>query len=128
MSTMWSDDPSEIRERIRQQVIAAEEHAKAAERFAAMVGSARAQGKDARSEVVVEVDSAGHLMSLHLEERLLDRRVDLVEQAILSAYGAAARAMGEQVAEQTREVFGEDSETSKRLLAAFQTNLENLGR
>lgn len=127
MSTMWGEDPAAIRERIREQIAAAEEHARAAERFAAMVESARSRGRDQRREVEVEVDSVGHLLSVRLEDPILDRRVEDIESAILDAYGAAVRSMSEDIAERTRETFGEDTETSKQLLSAFNGGLERHG-
>lgn len=128
MDGPWGEDPDLIRARIRAQVHEAEERARAARTFSDEVSSLRTTGRDRRGAVAVEVDSAGHLMSLSVPPSVVELGGARIEEAVMEAYGDATRRAAREMTRRAADTFGPDSETTAFLGSTFGQQLDGLGR
>ncbi|MDN5964082.1 MAG: hypothetical protein L0H81_06015, partial [Actinomyces sp.] len=106
----------------------AEARGGAARTFCAVVSPIRTTGRDRGGGVAVEVDSAGHLMSLSVPSSVVELGGARIEEAVMEAYGDATRRAAREMTRRAADTFGPDSETTAFLGSTFGQQLDGLGR
>ena len=81
--------------------------------------TATAEGRD--GAIRVTVGSAGQVTRLELGERVRELSGSHLANEIMSAIGRAQAALSSQVAEEVQATVGEDSETGRAVIQAFDT-------
>ncbi|MDN6795397.1 MAG: hypothetical protein L0L69_10180, partial [Propionibacterium sp.] len=86
------------------------------------------RGRDRGGGGAVEVDSAGHLMSLSVPSSVVELGGARIEEAVMEAYGDATRRAAREMTRRAADTFGPDSETTAFLGSTFGQQLDGLGR
>ena len=128
MVDVMGQTPEEIRQTLREQVAAAEKRAAATQELVELLKSAKASGFDSRREIEAEVDPAGHLVKLSIDEDALEGSARDLEEGVMEAYANAGRSMRDYIQRETIDRLGEDGGSLKDYLDKMDSSLGSLGR
>jgi len=104
---------------VEQQIAAAQERAREAERFRVEMEQVRGEAATSRGEVRVVVDAQGRLLDLRMRPEATGYAAADVAQAVLRLVGEAHQKAAQQAVRLAEERFGEGSALVEQVAAAF---------
>lgn len=128
MVNVMGQTPEDAMRILQERIDEAQRQAQGARDFVEALQKARITGHDSRSEIEVEVNSDGRMVSIEIDEQALEGSASDLEQAIMEAYADAGNNMREFVRQRATECYGDKVGLMRGYLDNLDATLGSLGR